>query len=477
MNKTLLLILVDFLLLTILSLTKWDEERSESSSSEINPETSVATMAVMEQDLLDTLTSSLQEEQSTQEMLAQQMKEREAELARREEAIQNLQSSLQITQDSEAALKKERTELQQQYEKTQLSVSELQSKYDQLDVEARQTEAQSRMLQEELDSKLQEIEAKAKALSEAEQTIVQSQQRIQELNIDVRVAKEESKFLQQNVDMLRVEVQAEREDRIKAQEQAGLMAESVSQLAEKSEDIREEIRSNTPINANQIFNDYLANRVRASFVSEVFSRGRVVQEDDETTTIFVSDGQDIFAIAHLDYTPLGLSRNPAGFRQVTSTLEQAGKTYSPSRLSFLALDPRVAAVPVPKEKAQELGGSIYYTAIEPFKFSEAVLINARGNYYGEVEFKLDADTPGYVKMQSKIFSSLFGEFSPSTGDLVFSKTGEMLGIMGDRRYCALISNLIVKESIPLSQRFQNRELVNAISSLRSRYDFLPAEVR
>ncbi len=477
MNKTLLLILVDFLLLTILSLTKWDEDRSESTSSDVDTDTSVATMAVMEQDLLDTLTSSLQEEQGAQEALAQQMREREAELARREEAIRDLQTNLQTTRDSEEALKQERSALQKENEKTQLSVDELQSKYDKLNVEARQTEAQSRMLQEELQEKLKEIDAKAKQLSEAEEKIVQSQQRIQELNIDVRVAKEESKFLQQNVDMLRTEVQAERQDRIKAQEQAGLMAESVSQLAEKSEDIREEIRSNTPINANQIFNDYLANRVQATFTSEVFSRGRVAEEKDDTTTIFVSDGQGVHAIAHLDYTPLGLSRNPAGFRRVAVSLEQDGQAYNPSVLSFLSLDPRVAAVPVPRDRVEALGGSIYYTAIEPFKFSEAVLINARGNYYGEVEFKLDADTPGYVKMQSKIFSALFGEFSPSTGDLVFSKTGEMLGIMVDRRNCALVSNLVVKESIPLNQRFENRELVNAISSLRSRYDVLPAEVR
>ena len=35
---------------------------------------------------------------------------------------------------------------------------------------------------------------------------------------------------------------------------------------------------------------------------------------------------------------------------------------------------------------------------------------------------------------------LFGKFNPSRGDLVFSKTGELLGIMANSTYCLMLHN-------------------------------------
>ena len=61
--------------------------------------------------------------------------------------------------------------------------------------------------------------------------------------------------------------------------------------------------------------------------------------------------------------------------------------------------------------------SVSSLAKSPFKFPEAVLVSRGGKYYGEVEFKLDTRTPSYVKMKTRFMSRLFGEFSPSAGDL------------------------------------------------------------
>lgn len=100
-----------------------------------------------------------------------------------------------------------------------------------------------------------------------------------------------------------------------------------------------------------------------------------------------------------------------------------------------------------------------------------------GSYYGEVEFKLDSATPGFVKMQTKIFSSIFGEFSPSTGDLVLSKTGELLGVMVNRRYCALVNNFVPVASLDLSGNLDTYELEKTLRQLNRVMSGFPSSLR
>jgi hypothetical protein len=51
-------------------------------------------------------------------------------------------------------------------------------------------------------------------------------------------------------------------------------------------------------------------------------------------------------------------------------------------------------------------------------------------------------------MEKRAFRKLVGKFSPSKGDLVFSKTGELLGMMVNNDYCAVLS------SIETTQKFR-----------------------
>jgi hypothetical protein len=83
---------------------------------------------------------------------------------------------------------------------------------------------------------------------------------------------------------------------------------------------------------------------------------------------------------------------------------------------------------------------VYRLSANPFKFQDAVLIGTRGEYYGECKFELDVSTPEYLKLDNSFVRGLFGKFNPSRGDLVFSKTGELLGIMANSTYCLMLHN-------------------------------------
>ena len=493
MNKTLLLILCDFLLLTIISMWKMEEDSpSPADTQNANTdEANVSAMAMMEQDLLDTLTYSLQEEEEQRSALnqdleakAEELARREQELAKRQERIQNLERNLTDAERRERELAAQRESLAEKASNLETQVATVQNQVEtvserlsEAEQAALQSQAQSRLLQEELARKLGEIEEKELALDEKAQELASTQQRVQELDVQVRMREQENTFLQESVNTLKGEVVAERVERQRLQEQSTMLAQGVSDLAASSQDLRQELRSNFEINANQLFADYRNNQIQANFSATKLSRNRFVNTEEQATTVLVSDGTNFYALAHIDSLPFGMKTSPTSVRSLSLSLSREGQAVEASSLQFLALDPRIAMISLTEAEARALGGNAYLTALEPFKFPEAVLVNKQGNYYGEVEFKLDSETPGFVKMQTRVFNSLFGEFSPSTGDLVLSKTGELLGVMVNRRYCALVNNFVPLATVDLSSTLDSGELQTTLRALNGALNNFPEPLR
>lgn len=493
MNKTLLLILCDFLLLTILSMWKMEDEAPPPSDTiaEGQSEASTSAMQMMEQDLLDTLRYSLEEEKAEQSELSQNLAERNAELERkqqeienRESRIQNLEETLTDAERRERELAAQRQQLETQKSSLEQTVASVKEDYakttqrlEQTEAQVLQSQAQSRLLQEELQQRLKDIEAKEKALAATSKELDATKEKVRELDVQVKMSEQEKVFLRESVQDLQGEVVAEREERQRLQEQAGVLAEGVTKLAESSQDLRQELRSNFEINANQIFSEFGENRLKARFSAVKYQRNRYVNTEETTVSVMISDGTKTYALFHLSGAPFGVDSNPGLIRSIQFELERRGTVVRPSQVQFLTLDPRIVVVPLSDSEVKRLGGKPYLTALKPFKFPEAVLVNQDGGYYGEVDFKLDADTPGFVKMQTKIFSSIFGDFSPSIGDLVFSKTGELLGVMVNKRYCALVNNFVPVASYPIQGEVNKDELGRVLKTLDSTLGSFPSPLR
>ncbi|MBT5927471.1 MAG: hypothetical protein HOH33_12715, partial [Verrucomicrobia bacterium] len=233
------------------------------------------------------------------------------------------------------------------------------------------------------------------------------------------------------------------------QDHADALAVGVDNLATKSEEIRDDIRNNTPLAANKIYNDFVENRITTRFYaarSGLF--GQAINRESETNSVLVKDGNTIYALYHAEGTPFRIWQGESDWEQLTGVVNRSEKAYSIALMACISADPRILVVPVGDTQANVLGGDIYSLAENPFKFQEAVLVGAQEGYYGEAEFKLDPANPDYVKMEKQAFRKLVGKFSPSRGDLVFSKTGELLGIMVNNTHCAVL------KSIETTQRFK-----------------------
>jgi hypothetical protein len=440
MNKTLLLIICDFLLLNLLALTRW--EKAEPPQPRQAPVPELAANAVTkDQDLVEMMRLSLADEKAARDELAQRLASTDAALAAREQSLTQLQTE-------RAKLQQERNTVAVTLSETQRAAADLNQKFTAAAQEATMTKEQLAQLQRELAEKQAEAERQRQALATLEKQQTEARRQIEGLTMAVVVAEQEKKNLRETAENLKGQVQVERTERLKVQEANTQLAQGVGQLAERSGELTKEIRENRPINANVLYNEFSSNRVTASFAAS--RRGFLGQSNrnKEANTVLVSDGRQVYALLHIADTPFSLLENGIDWESLTIELSKGGATRSPvASVQFLQHDPRVVVLPLTAQQASALGAKVFALAADPFRFPEAVLIDGGGRGYGEVGFKLDPSEPNFVRVDNRLFKRVFGDFAPKRGDLVFAKTGELLGVMVNSDYCALLKNFGAAKTI------------------------------
>jgi septal ring factor EnvC (AmiA/AmiB activator) len=507
MNKTLLLILCDFLLLNLLALTHWEKAEPAHNSAAPVPELAGNAASAQNQDLLDLMKIAMEDELASRERLFDELRQAQSHLQTREQTLAQVQSqrnqlegALRETerrgQDlaqqlaaaaQDANLSKERlAQIQREYdakraeaERQQQQMAELarqkaaveqqkatveqqkaqvERQFENLNTAIRVAEVEKKILYESLTEQIQrelethrtEADRQRERAAQLEAETAAAQGRIASLNTAVEVAEVEKKLLSANLLEMKQEVTIVREEKAKIQEQTVQLAGSVAQLAEQSTELTQEIRDNRPLNANTLFSEYLTNRVDLSIAAMRPGLFGPVNRSKDSSTVLVSDGKATYALVHIQDTPFSLGEVGVNWDNITGRISRIPHSFPFTLMAFLGADPRLIAVPVAPEHAKTLGAKVYQISRDPFKFPEAVLVGKGGKYYGETEFKLDPKTPQYVRMKSKIFSRLFGEFSPSTGDLVLSKTGELLGVMVNNEYCAILRSFDPQNTISMA---------------------------
>ncbi len=462
MNKTLLLILCDFLLLTLLALTRWESaEPPKPTRTAADPELA-ANAVTKDQDLVEVMRQSLADEKAVREELAQKLSSTDAALAAREQSLTQVQAE-------RAKLAEERNAVTSTLTETQRAASELSQKFSAATQEASMTKEQLATLQRELAEKQAEADRQRRQLATLEKQQSDSRKQIEVLTMATVLAEQEKKNLRETADALKGQVEVERTERRKVQEANTQLAAGVGQLAEKSVELTKEIRDNRPINANVLFSDYVANRVTAKFAATRRGFLGPANRAKEAHTVLVTDGQQVYALLHIGDTVFSLGENGIDWESLSVELSKAGAARNvASQVQFLAQDPRIIVLPIETSQAAALGARVYPLAADPFKFPEAVLIDGGGRGYGEVGFKLDPADPGFVRVDNRLFKRMFGDFAPKRGDLVFAKTGELLGIMVNNDYCAVLKNLSASKTIRTGADLKNQATAAIFDDLIAR---------
>lgn len=493
MNRTLLLIICDFLLLNLLALTRW--EKVEPEGQRQAPVPAVTARASASDDMVASMRTALEEERAARERLAEQMKNETSSRdttvrnleARRQELESGLQQARQSAQElgtrlteTVAQATREATQLQQQAAMVQQQLSQTGAKLaetekarESLTDTVKLSEAERRKLQDALNAERELARRQQQALAAIELEKREVERRAAELASAVKVAEAERSLLRENVTDLKQQVSRVQSEKEKIQAQTAMLASGVSQLAVRSEELKQEIRDNTPVSANLLFQDFVSNRVQVvvgGIASGLFSNG---PKEKESATVLVTDGVQTVALVHVVETPYALSIPGFGLDQPSARAQGRGVPMSTGPAAFLRADPRGVVIPVNPTAAQKAGVRIFPLAKNPFKFPDALLVSRGGRYFGEVEFRLDPKTPGYVRMKTRVLSRLFGEFSPSAGDLVVSKSGEILGIMVNGEYCVVLSDVQAAPGGALDPAMSRAAVGKKLEEFRGWVDRLP----
>jgi X-X-X-Leu-X-X-Gly heptad repeat protein len=463
MNKTLLLIMCDFMLLNLLALTRWEKAEPQHTQLETAAPRAAVNAPAVNADMVELMRISLEDEKSSRDQLAAQLSSAQGSLSEREKNL--------------AALQQQKGQLESTLTATQSSARELEQRYTASAQEASMSKEQLAKMQRELEERRAEADRQKAELARMEKQNAEARQRIENLNVAVRVAEQEKQLIAQNLTEAKQQVEVERLERTKVQEQTAQLTQGVGQLAEKSGELSKEIRENRPINPNVIFTEFLANRVQTKITTRRPGLFSPTVKDKDTQTILVSDGNKVYALMHLSDTPFTLSEVPTDYDQVSGRLTRGSFNAPVAELQFLRLDPRVLVAPVDESLAALMGAKIYQLAKEPFKFPEAVLVRADDGRYGETPFRIDQSNSSYVKLDNRIVTRMFGEIAPKRGDLVFSKTGEIIGIMVNNDFCAVLGNFTPAHTLKTGDASPDPKTSVILSDLYTRWQRLPFKLQ
>ena len=450
MNRSILIVICDFLLLSLLTFsTDLSKMAGENEGAQPGVKVEVAPKPVDTggKDLAAVMKLALNEEQKNREQL-------QAELAKFREAAQ-----------------KQQADLQQQFAAAQANIQIL-------DQKLQSSSAEALMSKEKLAAMETEVKKESDLAAALQQQLAQlaknnqiAQDEKQKLAGQLQMAEVEKRAATEKAALMQQQMQAERAE--KAQ-----LAEGFKALATNSGALTREIRENRALAPNTIFSEFVSNRIQTRFLasrSGIF--GMDASKSKTAETVLVTDGTNIFALCHVQDTPLILWNPGTDWAGLSGTLDHNTAQVPIHSLSFHSQDPRVVFLPVTQSEARQLGSKIYPISSDPYKFQDAVVVGAQGDYYGQSSFQIELNTPQYVKLDRNLLKGLFGKFNPSRGDLVFSRTGELLGIMANSTYCLMLHDFTATATFQFGPDVRAQHTGNTLSRLYSYVFNLPLRLQ
>jgi X-X-X-Leu-X-X-Gly heptad repeat protein len=472
MNRSILIVICDFLLVSLLVFSTPDTSKvtGETGAAAV-PTTSEPTNAPSGgKDLAAVMRSALTEEQQKREQLVSELEKTRKTAAQQQRQLTEAEKRAQ-------AIQQEQANLQQQFTLAQTNIATLNQQLNARSTEATLSKEQLAALQAETQKQQDQAAALKKQLADLEKAHQAALADREKLTNQLQMADLERRHAAEMAAQAQQQVQVEREEKARLEQQNTKLADGVKTLASKSGELAQEIRENRPLASNTIFNDFVTNAVDVQFNA---SRPGVFGEATKARsakTVLISDGTNTFAVCHVQDTPLTFWVPPTDWDALNVKLERGGAQVTVPSLSFAQADPRLVLMPVSKSDAARLGVKIYQLSADPFKFQDVVVAGAQENYYGESKFQIDVKTPAYVKLDRSLMRTLSGNFNPSRSDLVFSRTGELLGIMANNNYCLVLRKFDTTSTFKLDQSLRAQDLSDTLAHYYVSIGKLPSELQ
>jgi hypothetical protein len=461
MNRSILIVICDFLLLSLVVFSSLDVNRITEEKA---PRTATAVVATnqpapkADRDLAAVMRVALEDERKSRELLMSELDRARQSVAERERQVRGTQEELRAREEQARRLAEAQTNLLTQFTAAQTNIQQLTAKLSATSTEAVVSKERLSALEAEIKKRAEEAAAMQERLSAMAKSNQLAAAERQELAGKLQTAEVERRHAFEQVTKMTEQVKVEREERTK-------LAEGVKDLASQSGELAKEVREHRPMPPNMIFNEFAENRVQARIAA--FRPGFIADTNRrrDTETVLITDGTNTFAVCHVTDTPMALTIPGTQWESLQGVLAH-GLTQLPIRsISFHRSDPRLVFIALTAEEAKRLGAKPFSMVNDPFKFQDVVLVGTQEAYYGECRFQIDLSTPGYLRLDNSFIRGLFGKFNPSRGDLVFSKSGEVLGVMVNGSYCYVLRGFQPGAVLQFGKDVRAQQTGNTLSTL------------
>jgi hypothetical protein len=434
-NKTLLIIICDFLLISILALVEF----KPSTDQPLVDDQALREQAAEE--MLELLQLSLEHENSQREEIASRLDATQNQLKEKTETLESINADLTLTREEKERLA---GSLQQTRSSLELTLEEKVA----LEQNLRQNQARTQTLQEELRSQQELAAQKAAELDVAQDNLDRLETEQRQMATQLQIRETEKKMLEQNLVTAKAEMERARLDAERARTRSESLAAEVGELAASSSALKEEFRQAQALSLNAIYKRFEDNRVFLHFQWQERSLFSSIRREAALQSLLLDTGKGIFAVFATANTPIDGQKGISP----SATLKIGDRSFSVSEVGFLQQEPGIAGVQVPRDVAEASGLVVFNVSGDPFRFSEAVLVSDDRELYGEIPVRVPPGESGYLEIQTRLFNRLFGEFSPGPGDYVFSMTGELIGIMVRSDRASLVKNPSFSNFLELAPR-------------------------
>jgi hypothetical protein len=231
----------------------------------------------------------------------------------------------------------------------------------------------------------------------------------------------------------------------------------------------------SPSRHSEVARKYIANKVTLTmtFRHKGGFLGAEKVDTYETETVILVDGTFAYTLVHAKDSPFRLEPFHRKLVEVSGTITGKG-IKTPILVNEIAFmdDPRMLIVPVyvnPRELEEKNDVKLFRTPKDPHMFSEAVVVDVGHSNFGQTDFIRDGVDGRYIRVKHNRFTFITGKFDPGKGDLVFAKSGEVLGIMVNNDYAFHIQNLGARIRMgtrtPLGKSFDAPKTTDLLESL------------
>jgi len=496
MNKSILIVMCDFLLLSFLSLATFE------NNSVKEPDPVVESQTFADSQLVDLLKMSLDKEREqrtdlsdkvekyaqTAESIRQQSEEQKRILQERESQVKDLEQSKAALKSEMDSIQSKSVDLEQKVKASEEKNLALQSEILKTVDSLKQTSTERESLEQELShmkqsdstlkSRLEVVQDELKSNKEyldklkVESDRLKNENHAMELEkktlaTQLEVAAVKTQIYEENLKKAETLVLQEKTEKEQIQKHAEALAVGVGDLAVTQEKISKDVQQLRPLTASEIFEKVKFNALDIQIEYDRQGIFGINKYADNHKSVLIRSNGEYWVAMNSSLTVLdGEPKNfvpPQGLNVKVSFKENSFKASS---IFSLKEDPRILLVKVPNEFAEKNLAETFEKSQDPFRFQDSIIIEPRRFYYGQVSFQINRTSPVHADIDSSLFAVLLGEFSPSSGDLVFSRSGDMIGIMASSSKAVLFRTFTTKDELQLGPNYSRDSAMKFQKTLR-----------